>query len=260
MTRQRLTIAASTAALGWLLATAAVAQTYICPGGPGPGEAQVGVQNGPGFNGVPVCGPRGDVIPGAEQSAEELAASYGPGADPMARKLEAVIELEKMRLAGQIKAAELERDPRYQRYLNGGWDYFQDAVDAKPGELCTAFFSKKNGYVSVTTPGGDSPNAYLTFWGPNVPKPALARRVRVTLSQTGDPPQTATAFNYLNPATSLGAIILAVPTAAALLDNMLDVHRFGVALDGRVVAEVEWTGGHAARDRLRACMQAGRRR
>jgi hypothetical protein len=34
---------------------------------------------------------------------------------------------------------------------------------------------------------------------------------------------------------------------------MLDVHAFDLALNGKTVAKVEWTGGFAARDKLRAC-------
>lgn len=228
------------------------AQTYICPGGPGPGEVQVGVQNGPGFNGVPVCGQNGAAGGGA-QTAEELAASHGPGPDPMARKLQEAIEVEKQIVAGQIKAYESE--VRYQRYKNGSWAFFQDAPNAKPGELCTAFFSRKGGYVSVTTPGSDSPNAYLTFWGQNVPKPKDATKVKVSLLQTGDAaPQTVTAFNMLNPSTSMGGILMAIPNVDALLDNMTDVLAFTLTMDGKTVAQVEWNGGIAARDKLKACV------
>ena len=250
-------------ALALLLSLPAVAaaQTYVCPGGPGPGEVQVGEQGGHGFsanggfNGVPVCSRNG--ASGGEMSAEALAASYGPGPDPMAHKLETAIEMHKMMLDGQVREIELMRDPRYQRYVNGGWDYFQDSPNAKPGELCTAFYSRRDGYVSVTTPGSDSPNAYLTFWGPDIPKPAEVRKVKVTLSQTGDPPQTVTAFNMFNPATTMGGIVLAIPNVDALLDNMSDVLGFTLALEGKVVAQVEWRDGHAARDELKACLAKG---
>ncbi|MES2986824.1 MAG: hypothetical protein V4808_02860 [Pseudomonadota bacterium] len=252
-----LALCATAATIG--LPSAAAAQTYICPGGPGPGEVQAGVQNGPGFNGVPVCAKDRFAAGEGEQSAEELAASYGPGPDPMARQLEAAIEIEKAALFGKIKEMQLQNDPRYKRYQNGGWEYFQDAPGARPGELCTAFFTRKNGYVAVTGPGKDSPNAYLTFWSADVPKPRDATQVQISLRQTGDAPaQTVTAFNTFNPAAGMGGITLAVPTVSALLDNMLEVHSFTVTLGGKAVAQVEWNGGHAARDKLKACIAKGR--
>lgn len=238
----------------------ASAQTFICPGGPGPGELHVGIQNGPGFNGVPVCAT--DPNAPIEDSTGDGGPSggYGPAPDPMARKLELAIEMEKAALLGQIKAMQMESDPRYQRYAKGGWEYFQDAPDAKPGELCTAFFTRKDGYVAVTGPGSDSPIAYLTFWGANVPKPKDVKRVKVTLAQSGgDPAQTVMAFNTFNPASGLGGITLAVPTVDALLDNMLDVHSFTVVMGRETVAQVEWTGGLAARDNLKACIARAKR-
>jgi len=235
----------------------AEAQTWVCPGGPGPGEVAIGVGSGPGAAGAPICASDPNAAGGGPTSAEELAASYGPGPDPMARKLEMAIAMQKAAVLGQ--AAELQRDQRYQRSIVGGWDFFQDAPNARPGELCTAFFTKKDGYVAVTGPGGDSPGAFLTFWGPNVPKPKDVKRVKVSLLQTGGAPaQTVTAFNTYNPAADIGGITLAVPTVDALLDNMLDVHSFTVSMDGRQVAAVEWTGGLAARDRLRACIKGAR--
>ncbi len=235
----------------------AVAQTYICPGGPGPGEVQIGVQNDPGFNGVAVCASDGSSDYG-EITADELAASYSPGPDPMARELEAAIAIAYLAAKGQIETHQLEGSTRYKRFVSGGWEYFQDAAAAKPGELCTAFFTKSDSFVAVTTPGGDSPNAYLTFWGSGIPKPKDVKRVKVSLLQTGDSAaQTVAAFNTFNPASGLGGITMAVPDVKALLDNMLDVHAFTVTLGGKTVASVEWTGGIAARDKLKRCVSRG---
>lgn len=241
-------------------AVPANAQTYVCPGGPGPGEVQVGIGRGPGDAGAPLCAPDANAAYGGDQSADDIAASFRPSPDPMARRLQLAIEMEKMALAGKIREIELQKDPRYQRYINGGWDFFQDAANARPGEMCTAFFTRKESHVAVTGPGGGFTTAFLTFWGPGVPKPKDVKRVKVTLMQTGDEaPQTVTAFNSFNPASGMGGITLAVPTASALLDNMLDVHRFALSMDGKQVTEVEWTGGLAARDTLKACIAKGGR-
>lgn len=245
-----------------LTPASASAQTYICPGGPGPGEVQAGVQNGPGFNGVPVCArDPNNLDSGGGPNAEELAASYAPGPDPMARELEKAIAMEKLALEGQVATLKLESDPQYRRYVNGGWTYFQDAIAARPGELCTAFFTKRDSFVAVTGPDGETADAWLTFWGPDVPTPVDAKRVNVSLAQSGgNPPQMVSAFNSFNPANGMGGITLRVPTVDGLLDNMLDVHSFTVSLDGKTVSQIDWTGGHAARDQLRACIAKGARR
>ena len=246
------------AALSFMPASAS-AQTFVCPGGPGPGEVQIGVGSGPGVNGAPICGLDPNQH-GEPPTAEELAASYGPGPDPMADKLQRMIEIELMMLEGKARELEIERDPRYQRYVDGGWEFFQDAPDARPGELCTAFFTKKDSYVAVTGPGRNDSLAYLTFWGPDIPKPKDPRKVRVSLLQTGDTKaQTVNAFNFFKPAEKMGAIILAVPGAGPLLDNMLDTHHFALSLDGKSMTDVEWTGGLAARDKLKACIAKGGR-
>ena len=172
----------------------AAAFTFICPGGPGPGEVQVGVQQGPGFNGVPVCAADPNAAYNDDSGGGD-GGSGGPAADPMARRLDAAIEMEKEALLAQIEAMRKGGDARPQGATAGSWEYFQDAPDAKPGELCTAFFSRDGGYVAVTSPARDSPNAYLTFWGANVPRPTEVKRVQVTLAQSGgNPPQTVTAL------------------------------------------------------------------
>lgn len=237
----------------------AQAQTYICPGGPGPGEVQVGVQNDPGFNGVAVCASDPNSGDGyGDLTVEELAGSYAPGPDPMARALEAAIAVEYLALTNQIENYNLQGSARYQRHVSGGWEYFQDAAAARPGELCTAFFTKAGSFVAVTSPGSDSPNAYLTFWGDGIAKPRDVKRIQVGLLQTGDNgPQTVYAFNTYNPTSGMGGITLAVPDINALLDNMLDVHAFSLTVGGKQVASVEWTGGLAARDRLKRCVSRG---
>lgn len=156
----------------------------------------------------------------------------------------------------QEKQQALMSDPRYQRYLNGGWEYFQDKAGrpAAPGEFCAALYWKKDGMVRLSGPGGSFNGAMMTFWGENIPKPSGVERVQVTLSQSdGSPPQTVEALNYYLPNDGYGAIAFLVPSMDALLDNILDVHGFDLAMNGQSVAKVDWTGGFAARDQLRSC-------
>ena len=168
--------------------------------------------------------------------------------DASVRVMEAAQEIQRLKASHAMERAELERDARYTRYSAARWSHYVT------GASCTALFSKQDGFVALTSPGQTGEQAYLTFWGPNVPKPAEVKRVRMTLAQTGEAPQTVMALNTANPKEPFGSITMAVPTIDALLDNILDVHSFTVTLDGKVVSQVEWTDGFAARDKLRACV------
>ncbi|OYW39269.1 MAG: hypothetical protein B7Z35_04865 [Hydrogenophilales bacterium 12-61-10] len=144
----------------------------------------------------------------------------------------------------------------YERYLNGGWEYFQDAPGAAPGEYCAAFYAKGGGMVRLSGPGKEYAGALMTFWGADIPTPAKMQKVRVTLKQSNDAPQTVQAFNYKLPGEAFGAIAFAVPTIEAALAGMENEASFDLEMDGKSVASVEWHDGLAARDRLGKCVSA----
>lgn len=154
------------------------------------------------------------------------------------------------------KMEELKKDPRYQTYLNGGWEFFQDTRQPKAGEYCAALYWKKDSMVRVSGPGGEYRGALLTFWGPDIPKPAKQQMLKVALYQNDEAPQEVKAFNYLLPGYEYGAIAVAVPTLDALLSNMEDKIRFELKVAGKSVAKVDWHDGLLARDKLRQCTLA----
>lgn len=148
----------------------------------------------------------------------------------------------------------------YERYTNGGWDYFQDLAGAAPGEYCAAFYAKGGGMVRLSGPGKEYEGALMTFWGADIPTPATMQKVKVTLKQSNDAPQTVQAFNYKLPGEAFGAIAFAVPTIEAALAGMENEASFDLEMDGKSVARVEWHDGLAARDRLRKCVSARKKK
>lgn len=150
--------------------------------------------------------------------------------------------------------AKLMKDPRYKAYVNGSWTHFQDTNAKMPGEFCSAFFTKEQGFAMLSGPGTGYDGALLTFWGMNVPKPKAVRKIKVTLKQTDDKPQTVTAFNYYNPAHGMGAIALAVPSIEAALAGILDKQEFEVVIGGKSAAKVKWHSGLAMKKKLAACV------
>lgn len=179
-----------------------------------------------------------------------------PYYDPMQTKLSAATATVNSMSANMQGMEKLMQDPRYQTYLNGGWEFFQDSVKPKAGEYCAAFYWKKDGFVKVSGPGGEYQGGLLTFWGADIPKPAQQEIIKVVLYQNDEAPQTVKAFNYVLKGYDYGAIAFAVPAGDALFASMEDKQRFELKIDGKSVAKVDWHDGLKARDQLKQCVQA----
>lgn len=211
---------------------------------------------GGGTAGWAGCAPMGPMSSGPSPDDRPRPPPY----DPMAARIKVASDLFELVAANAGKVDKLTRDPRFQRYHDGGWDFFPEpkpGVPAAPlGEFCGAFYWRKQGLILVSGPGGEYRGGMLTFWSEEIPRPTQPQTIQVTLTQSGGAPQTVRAFNYVNPGHSFGAISLAVPSIEALLANMKDVLHFELAMAGKVVANVEWRGGLAARDKLSQCVYA----
>ena len=148
-------------------------------------------------------------------------------------------------------------DARYQAFMNGVW--LHTGADRSAGEYCSILFMKKGvGALIMATGGMDDP-ALFAFFSLRTPRPATIETARATLTQTGDAPATVSVFNGALPwAPDFGIVFFAVPTARAAIDGVLETQAFAVSMNGASVAEIEWSGGVAARDQLRACV-AGKR-
>ena len=203
-----------------------------------------------------------DIAATAPQGAE--GSDYTPPPpDPMQVRMSVasgMIQMMQRQVDDAAKLSALRKDPRYERYQNGGWDFFQDLPDAAPGEFCAAFYWKKGGMVRISGPGGGYGGGLLTFWGEDIPRPMKVEKITVTLSQTGYPAQTVKAFNYVLPEEAFGAIALAVPSIEAALATMTDVIAFDLLINGHSVAKVDWTEGFVARDKLQKCIVQRRKK
>ncbi|PZO35801.1 MAG: hypothetical protein DCF19_23140 [Pseudanabaena frigida] len=189
-------------------------------------------------------------------NAEERVAPPERRVDPMQLRVNAASGMVKLMTLSLQQNINLYKDPRYQRYRDGGWDFFQADNNAPPGEYCSAFFWKKEGMVTLSGPGGEYRGALLTFWGKDIPRPDNVEKIKVSLTQSDGLLQTVYAFNYTKPGDTYGAISFAVPTLEAALAEMKDIESFDVAIDGKSVTKVEWHSGLMARDKLRECLNA----
>ncbi|MEQ1518204.1 MAG: hypothetical protein ABL931_17120 [Usitatibacteraceae bacterium] len=160
----------------------------------------------------------------------------------------------------------LYKDPQIQKYLKGYWtfthvDENQNERKVAFKESCAATFIQATGYendgfMEIEGFGGSETGAMLIFSGGQVPTPKTPEKVTVTLTQTGEKPQTVKALNYRRLVSGVvpwGVIVLEVPTLEDALAGMDDKKSFGIAIDGKTLAQVNWHGGLAARDKLREC-------
>lgn len=258
------------AALG-LLAQPALAN-YPCPSGPGPGEQQIGVAGGShGIAAVPLCvetgrgagsagsgsvggGYAGYRCDGCNIFADPGPASRDPNVIASEKQTARNIELQRKMLEAEAKLQKLETDPDYQRYKQGEWKFFQAKKDSAPGDNCVAMWTKESGAVSIVGPGKAYQGGMLIFWSADIPKPSTTQTVAVTLKQSKYQPQSVKALNFSVPNIPAGAIGLTVPNIDAALNTMLDVEHFAVEMDGRTVADIDWTAGLAARNKLSQCV------
>lgn len=190
-----------------------------------------------------------------QQEQYEAQASYTDYSsdDPMQTRLQVATGMLDLTAQKNQQAATLTQDPRYDRYINGGWDFFQDNQNPKKGEYCAAFFWKKESLIKVSGPGGEYQGAILTFWGENIPQPKKTETIQVTLKQSTGEAQTVRVFNYKLPNYQYAAISFAIPSAQALFDNMLEKEHFIIEKDGKKIVEAEWQDGLKARDQLKNC-------
>lgn len=163
--------------------------------------------------------------------------------------------------ASSAMGAELKeqmKDPKFKavfnRYQNGGWDYFQDSNYPKPGEYCSALYAKGNVMVRISGPGSGYDGALMTFSGPDIFGSRDVKKMKVTLNQSDGSSQSVEAFNYQLPGEVYASIAFAVPTIEAALVAMEEKQGFDLLVKGKSVLKLDWHDGLAARKQLENCL------
>lgn len=241
-------------AAGLMLGASQAEAAQVCSngGGPGAGERVVGqTQGGNGVASVALC----EQVLVEDYGDEESGGKEQVRPDPVQAGIGSMMEIQRTELAILGRIEELKKDPRYAPIIAGKWDFYQDRPSGRPGEYCAALFTNAAGMLRVSGPGGDYPGAMITFWGPDIPKPDKLRIIKVALTQSDDnKPQTVRAYNYTQGNLDYGAVAFTIPSASALVDNMIDRLSFTLEVDGKRVLFMGWHSGLKARDKLRQCM------
>lgn len=150
-------------------------------------------------------------------------------------------------------------DSKYHKmHKEGYWQFFQGSSSAKKGEYCTAMFMREGMGVTIMGPGGSYKGALMMLFNgndnpafPTSPKPS---KVLVSLKQGQDAPVSLHVLNYTLGTMELPVAVFAVPSIEAALASMDDKLDFHLEYKGQKIVDVEWQGGHAARDELKKCL------
>lgn len=159
-------------------------------------------------------------------------------------------------LQAEAQKQQLEEEAKYQRWVNGNWDFFQSREPAEPGEFCTAMYQNPQGLIALSGFDKTWDGALLMFTGENIPQPRKFREITATLTQTGEAPANVKVFNYARDPRMgpLGTLVFAVPTMEAALAGMTDELEFAIAIGGKEVFRAAWKGGLKAVEELRKCV------
>ena len=152
---------------------------------------------------------------------------------------------------------ELRADPRFERYVNGGWDFYQARQPAEPGEYCAATYLSRHGMISLTGHDKSWDGGMLLLVGAKIPRPAALQEVTATLSQTGESPITVRAYIFAaDPQMEgFGTIAFAVPSLSDAARGTLDESELVVHVDGQQIFRMSYTEGSKVRDELQKCIR-----
>ena len=146
----------------------------------------------------------------------------------------------------------------HEQLSKGLWN--DESISTPDGRLCSATFAK---YTSgegdveggvVTIMGFQQPRqeAWLIFQGAGLPKPRKVKKIKLTLQQDEEAPQTVEVFNFTR-TRKLGAVTFGVPGLQAAVEGMRDAQRFKLSLGGKPVMTIQWTNGAKSIEALKAC-------
>ncbi len=146
----------------------------------------------------------------------------------------------------------------YKLYTAGYWQFFQASSSAKKGEYCAAMFSKEGMSVTILGPGGSYKGSLIMLANSNdnpaFPSSPTPTKVLMSLTQGSDAATTVNVLNYTVGDLKVPVAVFAVPTAEAAIAGMDEKLDFHLEHKGKKLVDLEWHGGHAARDELKKCL------
>lgn len=122
------------------------------------------------------------------------------------------------------------------------------------GKGCAVTYYDGEQALGYLGPSADWNEAFVIVTGPAIPVAPKAVSAKVTMSTEGEPDRNVTATHLTLDGETYGMIVFLLPSIEAGLDVMQDVEGVAVKLDKKPVFSLRWADGHAARDKMRACL------
>lgn len=219
--------------------------SYVCPGGPGPGERLIGMAGGSqAVAAAPICVADDSATPGAPPPAEPADVLGGA-----ARAMFGAFSATRAEMEG------MKNDPRYKKYMEGDWRFYDDIYQGE--KVCGVAFAKQGQVILLHGPGAPDKVGSMSFIDfrddATIPSPRKEKKIRVTLTQNNEAPQTVVAINNAG-SSGEGSISVGVPRMDAIVNSIDDVMTFKVEIEGKVVIDTTWHDGRKAQDFLRKCV------
>lgn len=162
-------------------------------------------------------------------------------------------------LAEAIRRNE-EKEKEKRELAVGKW--IVDSLPTPDGRLCTAVFAKfssqgsaeDEGVIGIMGLQEPRKDAWLIFYGADLPKSRGVRKVNIRLQQNDEPAYAVKAFSY-RLSKHVGAVAFTVPGLAAALQGMSENQDFKLWLGGKMKMSIRWTNGSVGIQQLQECAQ-----
>lgn len=161
----------------------------------------------------------------------------------------------KQYLSAEQKAEKAKQEALRKKLEAGYWEPLDFGKKVKKGEFCGQLWINIDGMMSINGPGGSYKGALIVFSGPNIPKPAKPKQMKVTLRQTDSKDQTVSVFNQTHPKTKMGMIVFASPKIETVLDGLIDSASFEVISGSKSLVKISYKNGFLARDEIKKCLK-----
>ncbi len=142
--------------------------------------------------------------------------------------------------------------------LKPEWKLAQNGKTSGKGCSITYYSGTRAQAMAYVGPTANWKEAFFLVSGDSVPQVAAPTAKKITLSTDGEADRTVTA-NLLTikgekEGETIPMILFSLPSIGAGLDIMQDVEGVRVTIDKKQVFSLSWKDGHAARDKMRACL------
>jgi hypothetical protein len=142
--------------------------------------------------------------------------------------------------------------------LKSEWKLAHNGDVAGKGCSITYYSGTGGQAMAYVGPTADWNEAFFIVTGALVPEVAEPMPKKITLSTDGEPDRTVIANLLTIPGEKEGEatpmILFSLANIESGLDVMQDVEGVRVTIDKKPVFNLRWSGGHAARDQMRACL------